>query len=241
MTTHLCRRAPCVLVLVLVLYVQWSHTAPGLTGSQREDPGDVLPVVLTNPFGSREEERRLLKRYIELSRKDGEEIHTWEQEVFYMFRLYDYDRSGLLDGLEMMKMLSDYNSQQAPESLSNDMLLGDQVVTMVDLLLQTQDLNQDGLLAPSELLSPPLLQIQNQKVPLDEKPSDVDQEMVEDLQDPGERVQPQEEVRHDARAEEDESIRHRDQHNGQQAPEAFAAGHGGHEQEVRAHQDQQEM
>lgn len=31
-----------------------------------------------------------------------------------------------------------------------------QVVTMVDFLLQTQDLNQDGLLAPSELLSPPL-------------------------------------------------------------------------------------
>ncbi len=27
---------------------------------------------------------------------------------------------------------------------------------MVDFLLQTQDLNQDGLLAPSELLSPPL-------------------------------------------------------------------------------------
>lgn len=27
---------------------------------------------------------------------------------------------------------------------------------MVDFLLQTQDLNEDGLLAPSELLSPPL-------------------------------------------------------------------------------------
>lgn len=31
-----------------------------------------------------------------------------------------------------------------------------QIVSMVDFLLQTQDLNQDGLLAPSELLSPPL-------------------------------------------------------------------------------------
>lgn len=31
-----------------------------------------------------------------------------------------------------------------------------QVVSMVDVLLQTQDLNQDGLLAPSELLSPAL-------------------------------------------------------------------------------------
>lgn len=34
------------------------------------------------------------------------------------------------------------------------------VVSMVDFLLQTQDLNQDGLLAPSELLSPPLPQSQ---------------------------------------------------------------------------------
>lgn len=31
-----------------------------------------------------------------------------------------------------------------------------QVVSKVDFLLQSQDLNQDGLLAPSELLSPPL-------------------------------------------------------------------------------------
>lgn len=34
---------------------------------------------------------------------------------------------------------------------------------MVDFLLQTQDLNQDGLLAPSELLSPSLTHTQVQQ------------------------------------------------------------------------------
>lgn len=30
--------------------------------------------------------------------------------MFSLFRLYDFDRSGHMDGLEMMKLLSDYNS-----------------------------------------------------------------------------------------------------------------------------------
>ncbi|XP_054626832.1 cell growth regulator with EF hand domain protein 1 [Dunckerocampus dactyliophorus] len=236
MKARLSRLVPCLMALVLVLYVHRSHTAPGLTGSQREDPENAHPVVLTNPFGSGEEERRLLQRYIELNTKDGEEIKTWEQEVFYLFHLYDYDHSGLLDGLEMMKLLSDYNSQHAPDAPGNDM-----VVPMVDLLLQTQDVNQDGLLAPSELLSPSLTQIE--KVPLDERLSDVgnDQEILDEKKDPGEHGQPQEEVRQDARAEEDEFIQHVEEHYGQQVPEAFAAEHGGHEREVLAHQDQQEM
>lgn len=35
-------------------------------------------------------------------------------EVFFLFGLYDYDRSGFLDGLEMMKLLSDFNSHHIP-------------------------------------------------------------------------------------------------------------------------------
>lgn len=105
-------------------------------------------------------------------------------EVFFLFGLYDYDRSGLLDGLEMMKLLSDYNSHRTPGAQADEQVRRSgcsarvfelqhqlnlfilpevhvfvfwlQVVSMVDFLLQTQDLNQDGLLAPSELLSPAL-------------------------------------------------------------------------------------
>lgn len=41
-------------------------------------------------------------------------------EVFFLFRLFDYDRTGFLDGLEMMKLLSDYNSHHAPGAQVNE-------------------------------------------------------------------------------------------------------------------------
>ncbi|KAM4602920.1 uncharacterized protein ACJ7VT_019473 [Polymixia lowei] len=153
------RWAPCLLFLLLL--TDLCLAAPGVPGTQREETADAPPpsIVLANPFGSAEEDRRLLQSYIQDNLKDdqgGADISTWEQEVFFLFRLYDYDRSGHMDGLEMMKLLSDYNSHNPPGAKANE-----RVVSMVDFLLQTQDLNQDGLLAPSELLSPPLPHTQN--------------------------------------------------------------------------------
>ncbi|KAF3832495.1 hypothetical protein F7725_026160 [Dissostichus mawsoni] len=72
----------------------------------------------------------MLQSYIQSSLKDiqgGPEISTWEQEVFFLFGLYDFDRSELLDGLEMMKLLSDYNSHHTPGAKTNVL-----VVSMVD-------------------------------------------------------------------------------------------------------------
>ncbi|XP_061526986.1 cell growth regulator with EF hand domain protein 1 [Phycodurus eques] len=245
MDAHLSRLVPSVLVLVLVLQVHLSQAAP-----QRANPEKPYPDsnVLTNPFGSGEEERRLLQRYIELTRKDGVKINTRDEEVFYLFRLYDFDRSERLDGLEMMKLLSDYNSQHAPEDQSNDM-----VVSLVDFLLQSQDVNKDGLLAPSELLSSPLVHteknnnipVEDQRATLDERMPDVDtkqeQEAAkEEPEEPGEHVQPhQDEGQQEVRKEE-ESLQHLDEHNGQQVPEHFAAEQR-HEQEVPAHQGQPEI
>uniref|UniRef100_A0A3Q0REK1 EF-hand domain-containing protein n=1 Tax=Amphilophus citrinellus TaxID=61819 RepID=A0A3Q0REK1_AMPCI len=59
----------------------------------REESVDAHPPspALPNPFGS-----------------------GVEEQVFFLFGLYDYDRSGFLDGLEMMKLLSDYNSHHIP-------------------------------------------------------------------------------------------------------------------------------
>uniref|UniRef100_A0A3B3RPZ6 Cell growth regulator with EF-hand domain 1 n=1 Tax=Paramormyrops kingsleyae TaxID=1676925 RepID=A0A3B3RPZ6_9TELE len=95
----------------------------------------------------------LRQSYIKGNLKDGQMnpvLSTWEQEVFFLFSLHDYDKSGKMDGLEMMKLLSDFLSHHSlgPQS-------ADSVVSMVDSLLQTQDLNEDGMLDPSELLSPP--------------------------------------------------------------------------------------
>lgn len=139
-------------VLSLLQLAHHSQCAPQPSESHKEESADA-PPLLSNPFGSGDENRRLLQSYIRASVKQGQaepELSTWEQEVFFLFSLHDYDRSGHMDGLEMMKLISDFNAHNAPGTQS-----ADPVVSMVDFLLQTQDLNQDGLLAPSELLSPP--------------------------------------------------------------------------------------
>lgn len=130
----------------------------------------VLAPDLANPFGSSEDNRRLLQSYIKSNLKEGQtspELNTREQEVFFLFSLYDYDRSGQMDGLELMQLLTDFLTyhEMAPKST-------DSVVTLVDYLLQTQDLNQDGLMAPSELLSPPTMEHQENNIPPNDPPAD---------------------------------------------------------------------
>lgn len=94
--------------------------------------------------------------------KEGQtspELNTRDQDVFFLFSLYDYDRSGQMDGLELMQLLTDFLTyhEMLPTS-------ADSVVSSVDYLLQTQDLNQDGLLAPSELLSSTIDHQQENKI-----------------------------------------------------------------------------
>uniref|UniRef100_A0A8C2ZSN6 Cell growth regulator with EF-hand domain 1 n=2 Tax=Cyclopterus lumpus TaxID=8103 RepID=A0A8C2ZSN6_CYCLU len=215
MESHLGRLVPCVLSLYLLIHM--CQAAPGLPGTQREESVDV--VALANPFSSGD--RRLLHSYIQSSLKDGQggpEISTWEQEVFFLFRLHDYDRSGLLDGLEMMKLLSDYNSYHTPGAQNNEL-----VVSMVDFLLQSQDLNQDGLLAPSELLSPALPHTQdssNNNAPHQEAAAE------EKLSNPS----PDEEEAHEELQPQDEELRNQvvDEQHGQ-------------DHKVPVHQGQPEM
>ncbi|KAK6304776.1 hypothetical protein J4Q44_G00253620 [Coregonus suidteri] len=143
-------------MLSLLLFAHQCVSEPQVPEDQRvQSAGAPPPFTLANPFGSGEEDRRLLQSYIKANVKEGQggPDNTWEQEVFFLFSLHDYDRSGHMDGLEMMKLLSEYNSHNTPGEQS-----AESVVAMVDVLLQTQDLNQDGLIAPSELLSPPKLQ-----------------------------------------------------------------------------------
>ncbi|KAJ0056108.1 hypothetical protein NL108_003395 [Boleophthalmus pectinirostris] len=130
--------------------------SPGQPGTLRNEE---TPAGLVNPFQSGEESHRLLQSYIDSVLKEGQgrpEINSKEQEVFFLLRLHDYDRSGFLDGLEMIKLLSDYNAFHKPTVVYQY----NEMVSLVDFLLQAQDLNHDGLFSPSELLSPPLLQTQ---------------------------------------------------------------------------------
>ncbi|XP_075906042.1 cell growth regulator with EF hand domain protein 1 isoform X2 [Nelusetta ayraudi] len=224
-----------IYVLVLLMLHHLCLAAPGQPATHRDEAVDSKPsgAPLANPFSSGEEDRRLLQSFIHSSLKDSEiepELNTWEQEVFLLLRLFDFDRSGFLDGLEMMKLLSDYNTHHAPEAQASE-----KVVSMVDFLLQTQDLNQDGLLAPSELLSPPLPQSQdaeNLREPQqkDEVPGEQEQQDETHVD-----TQPQEgqQVEVEVKAMEDEQ-------HGQQIPEVPAA-----EQEqahqVPVHQGQPEI
>uniref|UniRef100_A0AAQ4NYG0 Cell growth regulator with EF-hand domain 1 n=1 Tax=Gasterosteus aculeatus aculeatus TaxID=481459 RepID=A0AAQ4NYG0_GASAC len=221
---------------------------PRIFCADREESVNGLdpPVELANPFGSGD--RRLLQSYIQSSLSDGQggpEINTWEQEVFFLFGLYDYDRSGLLDGLEMMKLLSDYNSHHPPGTATNKL-----VVSMVDFLLQSQDVNQDGLLAPSELLSPAITHTQDSSIN-NAPQGDVAAEGKLSHPGPGEeqageaapreeaheKLQHQGEEQLEVQAEEDHVV---DEPPGQQMPGPPAAEHGqGHK--VPVHQGQPEM
>ncbi|KAM6943614.1 uncharacterized protein FYW49_006485 [Xenentodon cancila] len=209
MESHLVWYVPCVLSLVIHL----SLAAPGLPGTQREESEDAHPskLALPNPFGSGEKERKLLQSYIQSSLKSdqgGPEISSREQEVFFLFRLYDFDRSGFLDGLEMMKLLSDYNSHHAAAAEANEL-----VVSMVDFLLQTQDLNQDGLLDPSELLSPSFTHTQEKAGAVEH----TEEEAHEEIQPQEEKI-PNQEVK----TGEDEAIQKISEHNEHEIPEAIA-------------------
>lgn len=151
-------------VVPLLLAPLLIHGAPqqGQEPERSESTGDSLPPTLVNPFAPADESRRLLQSYIRANWKEraNPDVDTREQEVFFLFSLHDYDKSGQLDGLELMKLLSDFLSHhsQMPKS-------ADGVVAMVDYLLQTQDQNQDGLLAPSELLSPPIQGSKSEPIP----------------------------------------------------------------------------
>ncbi|KAF4102361.1 hypothetical protein G5714_017161 [Onychostoma macrolepis] len=146
-------------LLFLLILPSLSLCAPQL---QQTLSDDIVVPDLANPFGSSEDNRRLLQSYIKSSLKEGQtspELNTREQEVFFLFSLYDYDRSGQMDGLELIQLLTDFLTyhEMLPKSV-------DSVVSLVDYLLQTQDLNQDGLLAPSELLSPTIDHLQENKI-----------------------------------------------------------------------------
>ncbi|KAL4623895.1 cell growth regulator with EF hand domain protein 1 [Arapaima gigas] len=158
---------PTALVLLLLL-CERSVSAPQNPGFDRQGAADgSAHLALVNPFAGGEEERRLLQSYVEGNLKDGQlnpDLTTWEQEIFFLFSLHDYDRSGHLDGLEMMKLLTDF-----PSHHSLGPQLGESVVFMVDDLLQTRDQNRDGMLELSELLAPPM------------QPSDAEQNLAQEV------------------------------------------------------------
>ncbi|KAH1173279.1 cell growth regulator with EF hand domain protein 1 isoform X1 [Mauremys mutica] len=124
---------------------------PGWAAPKDRSEGPAAEPV-PNLLHPEPEELRLLQRYLRSVRRMAQDpAHmTREQVLLYLFALHDYDRSGQLDGLEFMQLLMEVVSQHAQGQPSPDT-----VIVVVDGILETQDLNGDGLLNPSELLLPP--------------------------------------------------------------------------------------
>ncbi|XP_054533726.1 cell growth regulator with EF hand domain protein 1 isoform X3 [Pan troglodytes] len=70
--------------------------------------------------------------------------------LLYLFALHDYDQSGQLDGLELLSMLTAALAPGVANSPTTN-----PVILIVDKVLETQDLNGDGLMTPAELINFP--------------------------------------------------------------------------------------
>ncbi|XP_053445647.1 cell growth regulator with EF hand domain protein 1 isoform X2 [Nycticebus coucang] len=136
--------------LMLLLLLPLGQAAPK-DGATRLD-SEVQHQLLPNPFQPGGEQLRLLQGYLKGLEKMEEEPEplSREQVLLYLFALHDYDQSGQLDGLELLSMLTAALAPGAADSPTNN-----PVVLVVDKVLETQDLNGDGLMTPAELINFP--------------------------------------------------------------------------------------
>lgn len=137
-------------MLVLLLLLPLSQAAPK-DGTTRLDP-EEQQQPLPNPFQPGQEQIRLLQSYLKgLEKMEEEPEHmSREQVLLYLFALHDYDQSGQLDGLELLSMLTAALTPGAADSPPTN-----PVILVVDKVLETQDLNGDGLMTPAELINFP--------------------------------------------------------------------------------------
>uniref|UniRef100_A0A8C9GAF3 EF-hand domain-containing protein n=1 Tax=Pavo cristatus TaxID=9049 RepID=A0A8C9GAF3_PAVCR len=107
------------------------------TGTVRAPlPGPAVPRLL-----------RSAVRSLGPPQRDADEM-TREQALLFLFAMHDHDRSGQLDGLELLQLLGAVLTQGGAGRPSSE------VAAMVDRALEQRDRSGDGLLDPSELLLP---------------------------------------------------------------------------------------
>ncbi|XP_032353121.1 cell growth regulator with EF hand domain protein 1 isoform X1 [Camelus ferus] len=138
-------------ILVLLLLPLPLNQAAPKDGTMRLVP-EVQHLPLPNPFQPGQEQLRLLQSYLKgLEKMEEEPEHmSREQVLLYLFALHDYDQSGQLDGLELLSMLTAALAPGAADSPTTN-----PVILVVDKVLETQDLNGDGLMTPAELINFP--------------------------------------------------------------------------------------
>ncbi|EHH21972.1 cell growth regulator with EF hand domain protein 1 isoform X1 [Macaca nemestrina] len=141
---------PLMMRVVILLLLPAGQAAPkdGVTRPDSEMQHQLLP----NPFQPGREQLGLLQSYLKgLERTEVQPEHlSREQVLLYLFALHDYDQSGQLDGLELLSMLTAALAPGAANSPTTN-----PVILIVDKVLETQDLNGDGLMTPAELINFP--------------------------------------------------------------------------------------
>ncbi|XP_055981903.1 cell growth regulator with EF hand domain protein 1 [Sorex fumeus] len=143
--------SPLMMRLLALLFLPLGQAAPKEGALRRPDP-EEQHQPLPNPFQPGQERLRLLQRYLKgLERMDEEPEHmSREQVLLYLVALHDYDQSGQLDGLELLSLLMAALAPGAANAPTPD-----PVILLVDQVLETQDLNGDGLMTPAELINFP--------------------------------------------------------------------------------------
>nr|XP_030125670.3 cell growth regulator with EF hand domain protein 1 [Taeniopygia guttata] len=146
------RNAPVMLLLLLLLLLGPAAWAAPRAGTDRPEP-PVATVVDPYPDSLSPESPALLLLWSAVRSlgppEQDVEAMTREQALLYLFVLHDHDQSRQLDGLELLQLLGTVLAQAGGQPDP------DMVAALVDQALARQDLNGDGLLAPSELLDPP--------------------------------------------------------------------------------------
>uniref|UniRef100_A0A669PP35 EF-hand domain-containing protein n=1 Tax=Phasianus colchicus TaxID=9054 RepID=A0A669PP35_PHACC len=100
-------------------------------------PGPAVPRLL-----------RSAVRSLGPPQRDADEM-TREQALLFLFAMHDHDRSGQLDGLELLQLLGAVLTQGGAGRPSSEA-----VAALVDRALEQRDRSGDGLLDPPELLLP---------------------------------------------------------------------------------------
>lgn len=137
-------------VLMLPLLLLPLGQAAPKDGVARLDP-EAQQQLTTNPFQPGPEQLRRLRDYLkglEKMEEDPEQMNR-EQVLLYLFALHDFDQNGQLDGLELLSMLTAALAPGAAHFPINPVIL------VVDMVLETQDLDGDGLMTPAELINFP--------------------------------------------------------------------------------------
>ncbi|KAL4694268.1 hypothetical protein H8959_013533 [Pygathrix nigripes] len=144
------RMLPLMMRVLILLLLPAGQAAPK-DGVTRPD-SEVQHQLLPNPFQPGREQLGLLQSYLKgLERTEVQPEHLSREQVFlYLFALHDYDQSGQLDGLELLSMLTAALAPGAANSPTTN-----PVILIVDKVLETQDLNGDGLMTPAELINFP--------------------------------------------------------------------------------------